>query len=153
MSTTLQPHPFVTAILDCPDPMQIKDLACAITMDETFIGKAIRAGHLTACMMRGSGMGRKMRYRITRSNALLWIWRNELGDRSMMRAALELHCPALLTRITAEPATPEACATGAHKQPARRVAAAQRQTAPTGQLDLFDSAAHLPLTPALIGAR
>jgi hypothetical protein len=117
--------------------MQVKDLASALSMDDTFIGKAIRGGHLSACMMRGSGHGRKMRYRITRSNALLWVWRNEHGSREMLTAAMQLHCPKLLNRILATPATAEPFKAATHAAHAAPKAAAKPEPMLTPELDLF----------------
>jgi hypothetical protein len=128
--------------------MQIKDLAHAVSMDETFIGKAIRCGNLTACMMRGSGLGRKMRYRITRSNALRWVWQNELGDRAMISLALAQQCPAMMQHITAASAPPELVPV----PKARRAGFRVIKPAPA-QADLFDSDSHLPLFAALAVSR
>lgn len=108
----LSTHAQIEAVIRFPnDPLSASEAGLCLGWSSTTIGAACRSGDLTAnatnCKPRSTSRGNVKRYRITKANLIHWIWKNEQGDKTMLRAAMQDLCPKILKVIEASerPAT------------------------------------------------
>lgn len=101
-------HPTLTAILEQDDPMTSKALADCLVIDSRAVCKAIQTGKIEGTHINLKGEDKIHRYRITKAAAIHWLWKSTKGDKTLLRAAIEAECPAMLPFLTGDAVRDEA---------------------------------------------
>lgn len=105
----LSPHATLEAIIRFPrDPLSTDEAGQVLDRDGASISAACKDGRITSTAANFKGRGNQRSYRITKSNLIHWLWKNEQGDKAMLRAAMADICPRILKAIES------------HGQPAKR---------------------------------
>jgi hypothetical protein len=99
-------HSTLEAIVRFPhDPLSTDEAGHLIGRSGSAISKACQLKKITATMsnFRGEretyGARGYQGYRITKANLIEWLWRNESGDKALLREAMRDLCPRLLKAL------------------------------------------------------
>ena len=98
--STLSIHATLEEIIRFPhDPLSADEAGQVLGRDGATISAACKSGQITTTASNFRGRGNQRRYRITKSNLIAWLWKNEQGDRSILRAAMLDLCPKILRTL------------------------------------------------------
>lgn len=99
----------VESILAFPrETLTPADLGSILERNETTIQQACKHGQIEAQSTCARGSGHNRRWLITKAAALRYLWESTQGDKTLLRASLEQHAPALLRLLDPKPAEPPA---------------------------------------------
>lgn len=101
-------HPVLTRLLDFPqDPMTSTELAQILGVNRATISDAFTQGVIanTASCLRRDGKPDYARRTATKAAVIVWLWKSQQGDRSLLEQALKERAPKVLAMLLRQEAT------------------------------------------------
>lgn len=93
-------HATLEAVVRFPhDPLTADEAGQVLGRAGSTISAACKEGMIIATSTNVKGRGNVKRYRITKSNLIIYLWQAESGDKEMLRAAMRDLCPRILKEI------------------------------------------------------
>lgn len=99
---TVKLHPVLEAVLDFPaDPISSSELAGITGHARCTISDAYKDGIIAnhACCLRRKGKVKHARRAASKAAIIEWLWDTQEGQRTMMRAVLEVRAPRVLATL------------------------------------------------------
>lgn len=100
MQSTPSLHATLEAIIRFPhDPLSADEAGLVLNRDGATISAACKSKQITTTAANFRGRCNQRSYRITKSNLIAWLWKNEQGDKAILRAAMQDLCPKILRAL------------------------------------------------------
>lgn len=97
---SISTHTTLEALVRFPrHTLRVSEAAEVLERDRATVSAACKHGDIPSRKDNFKGRGNRCTYTIQKSDLILWLWNNQSGDRSMLRAAMEELCPRVLRAI------------------------------------------------------
>jgi hypothetical protein len=92
----ISPHAQLEALIRFPhDPMTTAEMADVLGVHEKSVGRALLNKRMEGTMQNLGGRGKVMRYKVSKSAGVKWLWESAGGDKAVLKEAIDQLCPEM----------------------------------------------------------